>query len=163
MLVNCRHVVSGMIVVLASTAWCAEPPANAVPGEPSSVARAEVLTGDNPPGTSVSAVGLMSSREFWLALIILLFGLAILLFQYHLFKGVVHQSVLEITRTSTVGLIIIGTLVLIASGFTNEQIAPALGLFGTIAGYLLGRNQSDSEHRNRLERGGSDGDDARQS
>jgi hypothetical protein len=30
-------------------------------------------------------------------------------------------------------------MVLICAGYSNDQIAPAMGLFGTLAGYLLGR------------------------
>jgi len=36
-------------------------------------------------------------------------------------------------------LVIISTFFVITAGFGNEQIAPAIGLFGTDVGYLLGR------------------------
>jgi hypothetical protein len=42
-------------------------------------------------------------------------------------------------RAFAITLIIIGTMVLICAGYSNDQIAPAMGLFGTVAGYLLGR------------------------
>jgi len=42
-------------------------------------------------------------------------------------------------RAYTIILIVIGTMVLICAGYSNDQIAPAMGLFGTLAGYLLGR------------------------
>ena len=42
-------------------------------------------------------------------------------------------------RAYTLTLIIIGTLLLICASYSNDQIAPAIGLFGTVAGYLLGR------------------------
>jgi uncharacterized membrane protein YfcA len=45
----------------------------------------------------------------------------------------------DTTRAFSITLIIIGTMVLISAGYSNDQIAPAMGLFGTIAGYLLGR------------------------
>ncbi|MNW14527.1 hypothetical protein D3C71_2127710 [compost metagenome] len=38
-----------------------------------------------------------------------------------------------------VTLIVISTLFIITAGFDGEQIAPAMGLFGTIAGYMVGR------------------------
>lgn len=94
------------------------------------------------PGNSAGPVSLMSNREFWLSCIILIFGLAIILIEFFLLRQVVENRTDEIAKIYTVTLIIIGTLVLISSGFTNEQIAPALGLFGTIAGYLLGRQES---------------------
>jgi hypothetical protein len=37
-------------------------------------------------------------------------------------------------------IIVIGTLALITTGFSSDQIAPAAGLFGTLAGYLVGRH-----------------------
>ena len=39
-------------------------------------------------------------------------------------------------------MIVTGTMFLICAGYTNDQIAPAIGLFGTIAGYLLGRGEA---------------------
>ena len=39
-------------------------------------------------------------------------------------------------------LLIMGMLILIPVGYNNEQISPAVGLFGTIAGYLLGKTES---------------------
>jgi len=44
-----------------------------------------------------------------------------------------------------VTLIVISTLFIITAGFDSEQIAPAMGLFGTIAGYMLGRNSGKHE------------------
>jgi hypothetical protein len=83
---------------------------------------------------------LISDREFWLSVIILTFGTLIIVIEYFLLRGVIKEKTEEIARTYTVTLIIIGTLVLISAGLTSEQISPALGLFGTIAGYLLGRS-----------------------
>ena len=40
-----------------------------------------------------------------------------------------------------VTLIVVSSLFIITAGYSSEQIAPAMGLFGTIAGYLLGRYQ----------------------
>ncbi len=48
-------------------------------------------------------------------------------------------------RSFGVVLIIMGTLFVIAAGYSSVQIAPALGLFGTIAGYLLGRSEKNRE------------------
>lgn len=39
-----------------------------------------------------------------------------------------------------VTFIVTATLFLITAGFSNDQIAPAIGLLGTIAGYLLGKS-----------------------
>jgi hypothetical protein len=85
-------------------------------------------------------------------MMILVFGLLIVGIQFFLLRSQRFQRADEITRPITVSLIIIGTLVLISSGFDNDQIAPAVGLFGTIAGYLLGRIQSPSKQDGAEER-----------
>ena len=56
-----------------------------------------------------------------------------------LLRGVVKQRTEVISRTYTITLIIVGTMFLITAGFDSEQTSPAMALFGTIAGYLLGR------------------------
>eukprot|EP01037_Dinobryon_pediforme_P023862 gene23862-25444_t len=51
----------------------------------------------------------------------------------------------QFLRSFIVVIIVIAALILITAGFSNEQIAPAFGLFGTIVGYMLGRlNQATS-------------------
>jgi UPF0716 family protein affecting phage T7 exclusion len=87
---------------------------------------------------SVVPVSLQTDKEFLLSVIILLFGTATIYLFYRLLHGL-NSSKEEATRMYTVVLIVIGTLLLISAGFSSQQIAPALGLFGTIAGYLLGR------------------------
>jgi hypothetical protein len=42
----------------------------------------------------------------------------------------------------------VGTLVM---GYDEKQIAPVLGLFGSIAGYLLGRGERSEERRSEQE------------
>jgi glycerol uptake facilitator-like aquaporin len=42
-------------------------------------------------------------------------------------------------------LLVLGMLLLITIGFNENQISPAVGLFGTIAGYLLGRTDPKPE------------------
>jgi hypothetical protein len=54
----------------------------------------------------------------------------------------------DILRLFTVTMVVIGTLALIAIGYSSQQIAPALGLFGTILGYLLGRTDERLRGRN---------------
>jgi hypothetical protein len=41
--------------------------------------------------------------------------------------------------------IIVSALILVIAGFSNDQIAPAFGLFGTIVGYMLGRMSSTAQ------------------
>ena len=44
-----------------------------------------------------------------------------------------------VIRLVSLILIVSGTLFLVTLGYRAEQIAPALGILGTIAGYMLGR------------------------
>jgi hypothetical protein len=46
-------------------------------------------------------------------------------------------------------LIIVCTLFLVVAGYSDKQIAPVIGLFGTIAGYILGRSTRDDRDTNR--------------
>jgi len=57
----------------------------------------------------------------------------------------------DVLRTFSLTLIIIGTLFFVTAGFDNNQIAPAMGLFGTIAGYLLGRRSRVEEQTSRVQ------------
>ena len=83
----------------------------------------------------------LSSFEGELALVIVgltvvvLAALAVLLWRK-------DASAEDSIRAFALVLIILGTLVLICAGYSNDQIAPAVGLFGTLAGYLLGRKGS---------------------
>lgn len=45
----------------------------------------------------------------------------------------------DILKSYVVTFVVAGTLLALTAGFDGDQIAPAMGLFGTIVGYLLGR------------------------
>lgn len=51
----------------------------------------------------------------------------------------------DVLKTLGVILIIFATLFLVVAGYNDQQIAPVIGLYGTIAGYLLGRAASGSD------------------
>ena len=95
-------------------------------------------------GNVAYPVSLMSLKEFGLSVIITLFGIVTLYSVHRLFSRSASDRIEEATRMHTVILIVIGTLLLISAGFDAQKIAPALGLFGTIAGYLLGRAERRS-------------------
>ena len=98
-------------------------------------------------GANIASFSPSSGKEFWHSCMILGFGLIFMAIEYRLIRLVTQISIEKITRIYTITLIIIGTLVLIASGITNEQIASALGLFGTIVGHLLGKSELLNERR----------------
>src|SRR6266853_1857604 len=69
---------------------------------------------------------------------VLVFGLLTLcLAAYVIRKGHAWESVLKIFGMV---LIIVLTVFLIVAGYDDKQIAGAIGLLGTIAGYLLGKD-----------------------
>ena len=85
---------------------------------------------------------ILTRFEFWLSLLILAFGATVVLVQYSLLRKRLFDAN-DILKVFGVTLIIVGTLFLIAAGFGDKQIAPAMGLFGTLAGYLLGKASVD--------------------
>jgi hypothetical protein len=98
----------------------------------------------NPPPPNTPALtpphgsNFLSSTEGQLALVVIGLGVAIALaLTIILIKK--EASADDAIRAYALVLIIIGTMVLICAGYSNDQIAPAVGLFGTIAGYLIGR------------------------
>ncbi|MDL5031785.1 hypothetical protein QRD43_07675 [Pelomonas sp. APW6] len=109
--------------------------------------RASVIRGVDPQPASASENAIesqMTSREFRLSVLIVMFGIIISLIQFLLLRSIVKEKTEIITRTFTITLIVVGTMFLIAAGYRTEQISPALGLFGTIAGYLLGRTDQSA-------------------
>jgi hypothetical protein len=69
---------------------------------------------------------------------VLLFGfLTLCLAAYVIRRGHPWEAVLKIFGMV---LIVVLTVFLIVAGYDDKQIAPAMGLLGTIAGYLLGKD-----------------------
>ena len=85
-----------------------------------------------------SPVGWFSSLELWLSLSVLCFGLITLAIEITVIKAGTFKPDDSI-KLLAVTLIVISTLFIITAGFDSEQIAPAMGLFGTVAGYMLGK------------------------
>jgi hypothetical protein len=80
-----------------------------------------------------------SPYEVWLTLLIMTFGLIVLGLYIYAIRNIPHRRADDISRAVIVVSVITGSLLLITAGYTNEQVAPAFGLFGTIIGYMLGR------------------------
>lgn len=90
----------------------------------------------------------LSRLEFQLSLYILGFGILLILLEIYIVR-LKNISSEETIKLVVITIIIVSTLFLITAGYSNDQIAPAVGLLGTIAGYLLGRinpsNRNDNE------------------
>ncbi|ATQ43078.1 hypothetical protein [Caulobacter mirabilis] len=94
------------------------------------------------PGEAIEMVergGLHLSQEMQLTYIIMGFGLVALLFLYLISRQ--RRVSALVLRIYVITIIVFGTLAVVASAYTTEQIAPVVGLFGTIAGYILGRGE----------------------
>lgn len=85
-----------------------------------------------------------SQKELVAATLILGFSLICFLVAVFLrrFGGFDDQNVIRILALV---LIVSGTLFLVTMGYSAEQIAPALGILGTVAGYMLGRSDSETK------------------
>lgn len=76
---------------------------------------------------------------------VLIFGvLVLLLAAFMVRRGRSADSSLKLLGTL---LIIISAVFLVVAGYDDKQIAPVMGLLGTIAGYLLGKGSVSAEER----------------
>jgi hypothetical protein len=91
---------------------------------------AESMSSNAPTWWSVTNAMTISS-------VVLVFGLLVILLATYLVRsGVNTEAVLRIFGTI---LIILVSVFLVVAGYTDTQIAPVMGLLGTIVGYLLGK------------------------
>jgi hypothetical protein len=121
------------LFLLMDLGMAQQPPAYTPPPNPS--------TGEN----LIQALG-RTSYEFWLTCIISTVGIIIILLLIFFINRVKGSRAEDISRPVIVVTVIFSTLILVTAGYSNEQIAPAFGLFGTIIGYILGRrDRSDAE------------------
>ncbi len=89
-----------------------------------------------------ATISVMTTNELWLSFGVLIFGFLVMLIELYMVKANQFDQG-QALKFILVTLVITSALFLIAAGFSNNQIASAMGLLGTIAGYLLGRSQSD--------------------
>ncbi len=91
---------------------------------------------------AVEAGGLHLSQEMQLTFGLMAFGLFALLFLYLISRR--REPSAFLLRIYVITIIVFGTLAVVASAYTTDQIAPVVGLFGTIAGYVLGRGERNA-------------------
>lgn len=145
-----RHLIHAGRMAIVGSLWLLVPASSLSQSDPPTLPDNSKDGG----GNIVGVVSLLSDREFWLAVIVVLFSTFTVYFLYRLFNNP-DLNIEAITRTYTVIMIVLGTLFLISAGFSNENIAPALGLFGTIAGYLLGRSDRRAGRKRKVQPGES--------
>lgn len=74
--------------------------------------------------------------------VVLIFGVVVIAICAALMRSS-RPSPEAILRVFGTVLIITGALFLVVAGYTDKQMAPVMGLLGTLAGYLLGKGASD--------------------
>jgi hypothetical protein len=73
---------------------------------------------------------------------VLVFGLCVIVLATYLIRaGKNTEAVLRIFGTI---LIVMVAVFLVVAGYTDTQIAPVMGLLGTIVGYLLGKETKET-------------------
>lgn len=89
----------------------------------------------------LSAIGEWRPQHLLVAAFCLL-GALILTFEFILFfRARENVSASDIMRGFSVTLILIGVVALLGIGYDQQQVQPAIALFGTLLGYLLGRGE----------------------
>ncbi len=73
------------------------------------------------------------------------YSLIVLLVAAVIAKGL--KTAEQAIRLFTVVLIINSAVFFIVAGYSSQQIAPAFGLLGTMAGYVLGKSQENSKNQ----------------
>lgn len=100
-------------------------------------------TGEQDIGTQVVTVKReWTTIEIVLSVAILLFALLVFVLQSIMMVRLkLEWTPQSILRFNGITLIISGALLLVVAGYSNQQVAPVMGLLGTIAGYLLGARE----------------------
>jgi hypothetical protein len=97
------------------------------------------LQGSQPYVLPPDGVAWTTESMMTLSLSVLVFGvITYILITYLIRIGKGPELVL---RAFGVPLIIVAAVFLVVAGYTEQQIAPVIGLLGTIAGYLLGKSE----------------------
>lgn len=113
----------------------------------SSQASSPVQKSNPLPQSGSKQVVWLSDYEFWLSASVLIFGLLLFVAEIYIIRTTATFNPEQAIKLVAVSLIIISTLFIITAGFSSQQIAPAMGLFGTVAGYMLGKYQNSNEEK----------------
>jgi hypothetical protein len=86
-----------------------------------------------------------TSTEVYLSIGVLVFGVLLIGLQVLVILKMAKGWETHSIRMVGLTLVIVAGLFLITAGYSQDQIAPMVGLLGTIAGYLLGKTSSKDE------------------
>ncbi|WP_156179834.1 hypothetical protein [Bradyrhizobium sp. LTSPM299] len=121
--------------VLASVTAFAVPTSSSAQQVPSELPSNPVAGAGNLPDVLFKK----TPYELWLTCLIVAFGLIVICLYIYAVRNIRDKRPEDVSRAMIVVTVITASLLLITAGYSNEQIAPAFGLFGTIIGYMLGR------------------------
>ena len=117
--------------------------------EENAKSRADIVGGELGSGGVGEGTDANAIVDWWslalmptLVVAILVFSLLIALFMFRLLRSEYRYPVDQILRLFGTLFILTSVLVLVVAGYTKDQMAPAMGLLGTIAGYLLGKSDT---------------------
>lgn len=92
-----------------------------------------------------------AAPEWWttqnamtMSTVVLVFGIVVIAICASLMRGS-RPSAEAVLRVFGTVLIIVGALFLVVAGYTDKQMAPVMGLLGTLAGYLLGKSPTEKD------------------
>jgi hypothetical protein len=92
------------------------------------------------PAPAVKAHWWTADNALTISTVVLFFGLCVMFMSARaLMRGIPASAVLRLFGMLT---IIVMAVFLIVAGYNTEQVAPVVGLLGTLAGYLVGRSAS---------------------
>jgi len=77
-----------------------------------------------------------------ISVVVLVFGFLVILLATYLIKAGKNAGV--VLRFFGTNLIVLVAVFLVVAGYTDTQMAPVMGLLGTIAGYLLGKETKET-------------------
>jgi hypothetical protein len=96
------------------------------------------------PETERDSSVIITMKENILSIMLLSIMLIIIVFEFFIIRKQ-NLSESNAIKLIVITLIIFGTLFLVTAGYFQEQLAPAFGLLGTISGYLLGKNDTQTK------------------
>ena len=82
--------------------------------------------------------------EFYIVLLIVGFAAFVMIVLLIVYLRVRAFNEELFMRTFTITLIVLAAVFLIVAGYSSQQVAPAFGLLGTIAGYIMGKMDAGS-------------------
>lgn len=97
-----------------------------------------------PGDAKVSSDWWTTQNAMTMSAVVLLFGVLVIAICAALMRDS-RPSAEAVLRVFGTVLIIVGALFLVVAGYTDKQMAPVMGLLGTLAGYLLGKSPTEKD------------------